>query len=270
MKRDALVVGINAYERLAKLHSPSEDAEAIAQCLNQYGDFRVWRVPEAIKGENIEVSRHKQVSLPQLEKAIAQLFNPPGENFPDTALLFFSGHGLRKDVGGIREGFLATSEVNPEVGIYGLSLEWLRKLLRDSPVRQQVVWLDCCYSGELLHFDDADPGDRGSGKDKCFVAASRDYEAAYEEINSNHGVLTNILLEALMPESRADGQVTNFTIIDYIEGSHSLKTATQRPLFSNSGQKIILTGRLANSPQNALAGVCPYQGKRKKTIEKLC
>jgi hypothetical protein len=48
MSRDALVVGINIYKHLSPLKSPATDAEAIAQRLEQDGEFRVVRLPEAI------------------------------------------------------------------------------------------------------------------------------------------------------------------------------------------------------------------------------
>ena len=47
----------------------------------------------------------------------------------------------------IGEGFLATSDSEPDNEKWGISLKNLRELLRDSPVRQQIIWLDCC--GEL-------------------------------------------------------------------------------------------------------------------------
>src|SRR3712207_2233898 len=105
---------------------------------------------------------------------------------PDTALLYFSGHGLRKRWGKLQEGFLATSDANPDLPNYGLSLKRLRWLLQESPVRQQIVWLDCCHSGELFNFQEnlkqeADPGDLGQGRDRCFIAASRGDELAYAE-----------------------------------------------------------------------------------------
>ncbi|MEH1790723.1 caspase family protein [Nostoc sp.] len=115
MSRDALVVGINTYDRLKSLNAPAADGEAIAQILQQYGEFRVMRLPAVKDKENetIRIGKQTKVSLTQLERAIVQLFKPDGKP-PDTALLYFSGHGLRKNLG-IQEGFLATSEVNPEV-----------------------------------------------------------------------------------------------------------------------------------------------------------
>ncbi|MDZ7991903.1 MAG: caspase domain-containing protein [Nostoc sp. EfeVER01] len=212
MSRDALVVRINTYDRLKSLNAPAADGEAIAQILQQYGEFRVTRLPAVKDKENetIRIGKQTKVSLTQLEKAIVQLFKPDGKP-PDTALLYFSGHGLRKNLG-IQEGFLATSEVNPDAGNWGFSLQWLRRLLQESEVRQQIVILDCCYSGEVLNFAEADPGDRGKGRDRCFIAASRGFEVVFEEINSQHSVLTAALLQGLEPKQ--DRWVSNYTLVD--------------------------------------------------------
>ncbi|WP_375466457.1 pentapeptide repeat-containing protein [uncultured Nostoc sp.] len=259
MSRDALVVGINTYDRLKCLNAPAADAEAIAQILQQYGELRVTRLPAVKDKENetIRIGKQTKVSLTQLEKAIVQLFKPDGKP-PDTALLYFSGHGLRKNQG-IQEGFLATSEVNPDAGNWGLSLQWLRRLLQESEVRQQIVILDCCYSGEVLNFVEADPGDRGKGRDRCFIAASRDFEVAFEEINSQHSVLTAALLKGLEPKQ--DRWVSNYTLVDLLNQEHH--PFPQRPIFANSGEAINLTRKWNSSPVYStvqISAICPYKG----------
>ncbi|MEH1806138.1 nSTAND1 domain-containing NTPase [Nostoc sp.] len=259
MSRDALVVGINTYDRLKSLNTPAADGEAIAQILQQYGEFRVTRLPAVKDKENetIRIGKQTKVSLTQLERAIVQLFKPDGKP-PDTALLYFSGHGLRKNLG-IQEGYLATSEVNPDAGNWGLSLQWLRRLLQESEVRQQIVILDCCYSGEVLNFAEADPGDRGKGRDRCFIAASRDFEVAFEEINSQHSVLTAALLKGLEPKQ--DRWVSNYTLVDLLNQEHH--PFPQRPIFANSGEAINLTRKWNSSPVNSIvqvSAICPYKG----------
>ncbi|WP_448266243.1 nSTAND1 domain-containing NTPase [Nostoc sp. DSM 114159] len=259
MSRDALVVGINTYDRLKSLNAPAADGEAIAQILQQYGEFRVTRLPAVKDKENetIRIGKQTKVSLTQLERAIVQLFKPDGKP-PDTALLYFSGHGLRKNLG-IQEGFLATSEVNPDAGNWGLSLQWLRRLLQESEVRQQIVILDCCYSGEVLNFAEADPGDRGKGRDRCFIAASRDFEVAFEEINSQHSVLTAALLQGLEPKQ--DRWVSNYTLVDSLNQQYH--PFPQRPIFANSGEAINLTRKWNSSVVNSteqISAICPYKG----------
>ena len=266
MIRDALVVGINTYQYsgLANLQTAAESAEAIAQRLEQDGKFNVWRLPEAINRETHYpfVAKQLIVKLTQLEEALVQLFLPEGNSIPDTALFYFSGHGLRK-TRGIQEGFLATSDVNPDESFNGLSLRWLRELLRESPIKQQIVWLDCSYSGELLNFQqEADPGKQGKAKARCFITATREFEVAYDDIGSPYGVLTKVLLEGLDPSRYPQRWVTNYSLVDYLQ--QHLQGITQRPTFTNFGEPINLT-RTWEIPQGLATpesnqAFCPYKG----------
>nr|WP_287520665.1 caspase family protein [Okeania sp. SIO2C2] len=262
MSRDALVIGINtySYERLNNLTAPGQDAEAVAKLLENYGDFKVTRLPAVKDKQNntVRVGQKTKVTLNHLENTIIQLFTPDGKP-PDTALLYFSGHGLRKSKGRIQEGFLASSDVNPDVGNWGLSLQWLRRLLQESEVRQQIIILDCCYAGEVLNIAEADPGDRGKGRDRCFIAAARAFEVAFEEVGSNHSVLTAALIKGLEPKQ--DRWVTNLTLVDLVNQERN--AFPQRPTFSNSGEPINLTRRftaVTNIPPPSGQGICPYKG----------
>ncbi|NER33117.1 MAG: hypothetical protein F6J93_03400 [Oscillatoria sp. SIO1A7] len=271
MSREALVIGINRYPLLKNsptsparnLLKPADDAEAIAQLLEKYGGFRVRRFPalEAEDGTLRVNPRPVPNQLPkaaQLEKAICLLFNPPS-SVPETALLFFAGHGLLKEQGAIREGFLAASDSNPKRNNWGLSLNCLRQILEKSPVRQQIVWLDCCHSGALLNFDEADPGAKGKERDRCFIAASRDFESAYEDVAAEHSVFTTALLQGLDPSQQEANWTTNYSLVDFI--NKQLATSRQRPVFHNSGGEIVLTGKKEKIDKAVLMSeVCPYKG----------
>jgi energy-coupling factor transporter ATP-binding protein EcfA2 len=262
MSRDALVVGINAYDRLPKLTAAATDAEAIAQILTQQGEFNTWRLPDGVKDGVVQVGQTIPVTISELEEAIVRLFLPESRQVPDTALFYFSGHGLRK-TRGVAEGFLATSDVDPASGKWGVSLQWLRRVLEDSPIRQQIVWLDCCHSGELLHVAESDPGDRGQGRDRCFIAASRDFETAWQDINSPYSVLTKELLAGLDPARCPDRWVTNYGLVDFL--NHQLQGATQRPIFTNFGEPIQLTRQwqaVERRVKSASSDICPYKGLR--------
>ena len=264
MSRDALVVGINTYEfeRLKDLTTPSEDAEAIAQLLTDYSDFKVRRLPAVEKeGAGVRVGKKTKVGLNKLEDALVQLFKPEGNNIPDTALLYFSGHGLRKNKG-IQEGFLATSDANPDLGLYGLPLQWLRRLLQESPIRQQIIILDCCYSGELLNFAEADPGDRGKGKDRCFIAASREFETADTAVDCTYSAFTKALLQALDPRRYPGQWIANYSLVDFLD--RNFKEVPQSFLFANSGGAINLTRTSetsrGESAKTVVTSICPYKG----------
>lgn len=262
MLRDALVAGINNYQYLPQLQAPAQDAEAIAQCLQSHGEFRVQRLPEVIQSGVPQVGKTSLGRLRDLEAALVRLFKPKGNNIPYTALFYFSGHGIQKEAG-IQEGFLATSDSNPEAGFYGLSLFWLRRLLQESPVRQRIIILDCCHSGELINFLEADPGAR-TGTDRLFMAASREYEAAYESLNSPYSVFTQAVLEGLNPTRIDTGIVTNYALTNWV--STALKGELQQPLFECSGSEIVLTRSANPSPVSPATAVpldqmiCPYRG----------
>ncbi|WP_242040283.1 nSTAND1 domain-containing NTPase [Anabaena subtropica] len=252
MSRDALVVGINTYNcpQLPRLRSPAKDAEGIAQRLSKGDYFRVWRLPEYLdpfENNARRVAQNQEVTLKQLKTALEQLFLPEGNNYPDTVLFYFSGHGIRS-TGRIKEGFLATSDTNPEDDKWGLSLQWLRRLLEESPIRQQVIWLDCCYSGELLNFDEANPGGKEKARDRCFIAASREFEKSWQDANSDYSVLTKVLLKGLDPQRQQDGLVDNLRLIDFI--NQNLKQEKQRPVFHNSGSSITLVHSRRTLTQN--------------------
>ncbi|MCF2151472.1 caspase family protein [Desmonostoc muscorum LEGE 12446] len=273
MNRDALVVGINQYpflkdtptSKAKHLFTPANDAEAIAQRLEEYGDFRVRRLPETIQGEQRRVTSDGLVKHETLEDAIIQLFNPVGENIPETALLYFIGHGLRKNRGGVTEGFLAASDVDPRKNLWGISVRWLRELLQKSPVKQQIVWLDCCYSGELFNFVEADLGTSLQEQTRFLIAASREFEFAEEDIQGKHGVFSKALWQGLDPRQQPDGLVNNDKLIEYI--AQTLKDVPQQPIWYNPNREIMLTGEREDVLIHIPNGVCPYKGLRFFDVE---
>ncbi|MGK7939468.1 MAG: pentapeptide repeat-containing protein [Crocosphaera sp.] len=279
MSKDALIVGINnyQYQGLNNLTSPAEDAEAIASILEQYGQFTtIHRLPEAIKTIDSTtkypyISKTGEVSLKQLKESLVKLFKPESQQIPDTALFYFSGHGIRK-TSGITEGFLCSSDVHPDREFNGLSLKWLRALLQESPIKQQIIWLDCCHSGEVLNFTEATPQEIGKGRDRCFIAASREFEDAHPDLNSKYSVLTKLILEGLDPDQSNKKSVTSLSLSNYInEQIKQIKGNLQQPIFTNLGEPIPLTYKEKIAPKTPetteISDICPYKGLRYFELE---
>ncbi|MBD2680958.1 MULTISPECIES: caspase family protein, partial [Nostoc] len=249
----AQVIGINYYPEytsLKPLTAAAEDAEKVAGQLEKYGyrPFRVQCLPGTLnhKGES-KIDRQAAVKVQELREAIANLFNPPPPNpSPETALFFFSGHGWCRTVAGKEEVFLATSDALPKAEIYGIPLSLLGEQLQISQAKRVIVWLDCCYSGELLKYIPTD-------KDYCFITATRSYETGVE-IPHTQGLLTQTLLAGLNPENDPDGIINSHKLADFIISR--MPDTVQRPLIANSPRAILLTTKFS---QKSFQDKCPYR-----------
>ncbi|NEP25921.1 caspase family protein [Moorena sp. SIO3I6] len=250
---EALIVGINRYPEYTNFNDltvAAKDGENVAQRLEQYGyePFRIQDLPLGLTQKGAGgVPNRGIVKLEELRSAVANLFNPPPPNQPpETALFFFSGHGCRQEVDGIEEVFLVTSDAFPDVGIYGYPLRELGEQIATSSVKKVVIWLDCCYSGELLNFIP-------TKKIYCLITATRSYEPGVE-ISHEQGVFTKALLAGLNPENHPDGIVNSHNLAEFIEQRMSM--TSQRPLIANSEQAILLTTLF---PKLSFQDKCPYR-----------
>lgn len=268
MNRQALVVGINLYPQLKdssnrpkNLRKPAADAEAIAQLLETYGNFQVTRFPaiEIDDSQQIDATpKSTNAQTTALKEAISNLFNPEN-NIPETALLFFAGRGLQEEIGGVTESFLAASDANLEKGKLGVSQGWLYQLLEKSSARQQIVWLECCYSQALLELSlEKKATFSETDSDRCLIVAGTPWDSKIEN-NEEHSPFTNSLLEALSPENNLNRCATNYSLVDYLK--KQFPTSKERPIFNNSGSEIILTGELENLESGVgIRRICPYKG----------
>jgi WD40 repeat protein len=253
MNRHALVVGINQYAFLRgskkleyqHLTVPANDAEQIALKLDNVEGSLAWhvqRLPELIQNNKYKLNSEKPVTQDELKNAISKLLHI-GEtrNIPDVILLYFAGHGLRKKHEDCKtEGFLATSDAYPSDGKWGVSLTWLREQLLKSPVKKQIVWLDCCHSGELLDFFNESELENLLVKEhRSLIAACRGDKFA--RAVGEYGVLTEVLLQALDPTHKLEGEwISSQTVIDFVEKelSNNKSLKQQIPLCYHLGQEI--------------------------------
>lgn len=259
--RKALVVGINRYPffkneagESINLDLAEKDADDLANLLEKDGGFTtITRLPyssSSTKGifpEKI-LANSNIVRLEDLQNAIENLFNPQDQiKFPDVAFFYFSGHGWSDPQ--TQECFLLTSDSNPTKKLNLLPIRWLQKQLAKSSVKQQVVILDCCFSGGL--FVDLNLA-QTSEIDRCLITACLPSQIAQEQ--TKNSFLTQKLLEGLtLNEDRSF--VTNRDIESWIK---SLKFQNgQEPLCRNWGERtIVLTDREWRSLDS---NECPYR-----------
>ncbi|MEO1389408.1 MAG: caspase family protein [Cyanobacteria bacterium J06634_6] len=203
MARYALVIGIQKYNSpdFGNLDKPAADAEAIAQILEDYGDFvDVHRVP---KSWDEQTGKYKviarSVTTARLSEEIGDFLHNVGD---DEALIYFSGHGDRvPDPMGHYDGYLVTSECTAStVRAQGLALESINRSILDPKCRcsSLTLLLDCCHAASAFEESQvlsAFNGLLNSGRTFFFAAACRKYEQAYE--GKNHGIFTEVVIKAL-------------------------------------------------------------------------
>ncbi|NJL10379.1 MAG: hypothetical protein HC908_10010 [Calothrix sp. SM1_7_51] len=253
MKRQALIVSINRYPFLkdsrtrSPLHlkNPAQDGEAIAQLLEQATGELAWnvrRLPEEINKRKYRVDIDEPVPQYELLQAINQLLNPDSEYIPEVGLLFFAGHGLRKQQSdGRYEGFLATSDSDGQTK-WGISLNWLHDQLKRSPIKKVIIWLDCCHSGELLNYLTEDELKNwfvtGKRSLSLITATRSDLQAVGV---GEHGILTEVLLQALDPRQNPEKQwVTSLTLTSFVQKQLETNPILKRqiPQYGNVGSEI--------------------------------
>lgn len=210
--RKALVVGINQYPT-SPLSCCVNDADAIAEVLERNGDNTVnFSVKKLIDGEANPKGN--------LKGAIRDCF--AGDE--DVALFYFSGHGFIDAIG----GYIVTPDYSQDD--WGVSMQEILEIVRQSKCRNKVVILDCCHSGFIGNITTA--GQTAVIQDGVTIlTASKSSEPAIE--TNGHGVFTALLLDALKGgASDVTGNITPGGIYAYID--KALGPWQQRPVFKTN------------------------------------
>lgn len=207
----ALVVGINSYP-FAPLHGCIRDATDFSDLIRHNDD----------RSLNFDVLL--QTDVPRkanLRELITRLFN--GRH--DTALFYFSGHGIITTLG----GYLVT----PDHRSYdeGISMNEVLTLANQSPSTNRIIILDCCHSAAIMAPQLSHAGIGHINEGVTILTASKEDEVAME-VNGK-GVFTNLLLEALKGGAAdINGHITPGSIYAYID--QALGPWDQRPAFKTN------------------------------------
>lgn len=220
MKR-ALFVGIDDYPG-SLLTGCVADARALAAVLQRNQDGSCNYDVRVATGDEGTVDRAR------LRELLADLF----ANARDAELLFyFAGHGAESPWG----AEIVTQDLTPHS--LGVSMDDILTLANNSPARDVVLILDCCFSGDLGNV----PSLQASGNAPDFrfgkavlregvtlLTAARSTETSVE--SDGHGAFTRLLLEGL-EGAAADhiGRVSALSLYDF--ASRAFGAWEQRPVF---------------------------------------
>ena len=212
--RRALIIGIDDYSG-APLCGCVNDAQSIVKVLETHGSG------DPNFQSRLMTSPFDEVTQPELREAIEKLFATDC----DIALLYFSGHGFV----GSADGYIVTKDFKKYNE--GIAMTEILTLANNSPVKNKVIILDCCYSGNM-----GTPKIQGGGvaqlsEGLTVLTASRDSEAAMEQ--GGGGVFTQLVVAALQGGA-ADlrGHITPGSIYAYVD--QALGAWDQRPIFKTN------------------------------------
>lgn len=219
--RKALIVGINYYKEVSDLNGCVNDAYNVKNVLERNADGTLNFDINLITAIDEDTIITKTI----LKDNIENLFSGDSE----IALFYYSGHGYIESTG----GYLVTSEC--QRGDDGLDLNNLMNIVNDSKVKNKIIILDSCHSGELGNLKYNDSLSVLSEGTTILTACSKEQYAIESE---NTGVFTNLLVDALYgAASNLIGDVTPGSVYAHID--QSLGAWEQRPIFKTNVKEFV-------------------------------
>ena len=212
--RRALIVGIDDYHQ-APLSGCVNDANSVATVLKKHGTGSPNFETRLVTSPSDSLTRK------ELRRAITELFATEC----DIALFFFSGHGFVRS----GDGCIVTKDA--ERDDEGILMTEILGLANKSPVKNRIVILDCCYSGNMGTPSTTESGVAELAEGLTVLTASRGSEVAVEQ--GGGGVFTSLVVAALQGGA-ADlrGHVTPGSIYAYVD--QALGAWNQRPIFKTN------------------------------------
>ncbi|HSS48429.1 MAG TPA: caspase family protein [Thermoanaerobaculia bacterium] len=231
----ALLIGNSTYgPGLPRLEKPDADIAAFAKVL----------ADPAIGGFD-DVKPLLDATSATARREVARFFS--GRSPDDLLVLYFSGHGLRDDRGGL---YLAAQDTEADL-LRGTAVPaaFISEEMDNCRSRRQILILDCCYSGAFEHGAKgpaANPATafKGNGIGRFVLTASDSMQLAWEDVAANNqgglSVFTHHLvvgLESGEADLDGDGLIGVDELYDYVYARVVEENPRQTPGKSASKQQ---------------------------------
>ncbi len=233
----ALIIANTEYDDpgLAQLRAPGKDAEDFARVLNAQGFC-------AFDDVNLILNQPEHI----VRGAIDEFFD---QKRPDDLLvLYFSGHGVRDDLGALYLAVKNTSRTR--LRSTAVKSNYIREAMDQSRSRRQVLILDCCNSGAFeqgtksatgVSIGTASAFEAGYGR--IILTASDSTQFAWEGDKltgeTENSLFTHFLVKGLEGEADldSDGRITVDELYDYAYEKVKVITPKQTPSKFSSKQQ---------------------------------
>jgi metacaspase-1 len=235
----ALVIGVANYPKVNTLPEiVLKDARDVADLL-QSPDYCGY------SPTNVNLLLDGHATLEAIREGLRRLAQAAGPD--DTAVVFFSGHGARKESGPNAGTYLLPVDCDPDrLRETALGSEELTSLLKVVRAQRLVILLDACHSGgtgELkviapvsemkAGFDEKVYDRLAEGVGRVILASSRSSEFSVVLDGMQNSLFTHYLLEALRGAAGtpADDLIRVFDVFHYVSDKVPGRTPSQHPIF---------------------------------------
>lgn len=213
----AVIVGIDAYSQLGRLHGAVNDASSVADLLVGGFGFSPQNVYVLLDSDATQrnIVDHLEVVS---QRAVAD----------DRALFFFAGHGAtRRTATGGEIGYVATVESEPGMWSTFLRIEDITRYSNLIAAKHIFYVFDCCFSGLALTRQ-ASMGMQGASvarwiadcmthKTRQVLTAGLAEQEVGDLTEDGHSIFTSHLLRALSGEAAgSEGEITASRIMAYV------------------------------------------------------
>jgi formylglycine-generating enzyme required for sulfatase activity/uncharacterized caspase-like protein len=252
MAKIALLIGISEYSpEFAPLPGTATDVAAMKRVLEDGTIAAFDQVTTLLNPQKQE-----------MEEAIFTLFN--NRRKEDLILFYFSGHGVKDENGRL---YLTTRITRKEmVEPTAVAASYLNARMSNSRAKQQVLILDCCFSGAFATDMTAkapatediaaelrrelQPEGQPEAEGRAVLTSSSATQYAFEQPNAQLSVYTHYLIEGLSTGAADldnDGEITIDELHDYARSRVQEAAPAMKPqIFAvREGYKI----RLARAPK---------------------
>jgi uncharacterized caspase-like protein len=234
--RAALIVATTTHDdpALGRLAAPSGDAQHLARILGE----------PTVGGFTVETMLNASSSTIQER---VEAFFQENRTTTDFLLLYFSGHGVKDEDG--RLYFAASNTRRERLRSTAVPATFVHDVMLASRPRQQVLILDCCYSGAFARGLVAKGGGRAGvgealggthdlrgGRGRIVLTASDaiqySFEGAEVRGTGTQSVFTSVLIEGMESgdaDLDGDGWISIDELYDYAHDRVVARTPAQRP-----------------------------------------
>lgn len=244
--RLALIIANNQYDDpdLGQLVAPAHDAKALEKVLGN----------RSIGGFEVEMLLNE--SKRNVEQTIETFFDERKRD--DFILLYFSCHGIKDKDGQL---YFATSDTKRKLlRSTAVSANFVNNAMRDSRSQQQVLILDCCYSGAFARgmVAKADKvigiNERFKGSGRVVLTSSNAMEYSFEgdelKGESAGSIFTRVVVQGLetgKADIDGDEWICTNDLFEYVKSSLKGEVTQQKPeMWSFEVQGKVLIGRNPN------------------------